>query len=83
MNPINLLKESNNIPTLCLHGNKDPLINLENSISFVDKINSLNGNAKLIILDGKYHSDIISLVINKGEKESKIILDFIEDIWKN
>lgn len=83
MNPINLLKESNNIPTLCLHGNKDPLINLENSISFVDKVNSLNGNAKLKILDKKHHSDIISLVINKGEKESKIILDFIEDIWRS
>lgn len=82
-NPVNLIKEYNSIPVLCLHGNKDPLIDLENSISFVEKINSLNGNAKLEILDDKHHSDIISLVINKGEKESKIILDFIENIWKN
>lgn len=82
-NPINLLEEYIDIPVLCVHGNKDPLINLENSISFVDKINRLDGNAKLKILDGKHHSDIISLVINEGEQESKIILDFIEDIWKN
>jgi acetyl esterase/lipase len=81
-NPINLLNENIDIPVLCLHGDKDPLIDIDNSISFINKINSLNGSGKLKILKGKHHSDIISLVINKGEKESKVILDFIEDVWR-
>lgn len=81
INPIKLLENNDiNIPVLCLHGKKDPLIDIENSISFVNKIRDLGGNAKLRILEDKYHSDIITLVIGKGENESKIILDFIEDI---
>lgn len=81
-NPIRLLDKTYDIPILSLHGGKDPLIDLENSISFISKINSLGGNAKLEVLENKYHSDIVSLIISKGEKESRIILDFIEDIWK-
>ena len=78
VNPIKLITNDINVNVLCIHGNKDPLINLENSISFVEKIKSLNGKAKLKIINGKHHSDIISLFLNKGEKESKEILDFIE-----
>ena len=79
-NPINLIDEDVEVKVLSLHGDKDPLINIENSISFVEKIKRFNGNARLSIMKGKYHSDIISLFINKGEKGSKEILDFIEEI---
>lgn len=86
-NPIRMLDKwyldkTYDIPILSLHGGKDPLINLENSISFINKINFLGGNSKLKILKDRYHSDVISLIISKREKESRIILDFIEDIWK-
>lgn len=81
VNPIKLLENNDiNIPVLCLHGKKDPLIDIENSISFVDKLRDLGKDVKLKILEDKYHSDIITLVIGKGENESKIILDFIEEI---
>ena len=80
-NPINLINEDVNVKVLSLHGSKDPLINIENSISFVERIKKFNGNARLSIIKGKYHSDIISLFINKGEKGSKEILDFIEEVW--
>lgn len=82
INPINLINEDININVLCLHGNKDSLINIENSISFVEKIKRFNGNAKLAIVNGKHHSDIISLFLYKGEKESKEVLDFIEKYGK-
>lgn len=82
INPINLINEEVNIDVLCVHGNKDPLINIENSISFVNKIKSFDGNARLAIINGKHHSDIISLFLNKGEKKSKQILDFIDEVWK-
>ena len=80
-NPINLINEDVNVKVLSLHGSKDPLINIENSISFVERIKKFNGNARLSIIKGKHHSDIISLFINKGEKGSKEILDFIEEVW--
>lgn len=81
VNPIKLLENNDiNIPVLCLHGKKDPLIDIENSISFADKLRELGKDVKLKILKDKYHSDIITLVIGKGENESKIILDFIEEI---
>ncbi|MDV4150051.1 alpha/beta hydrolase [Clostridium sp. AL.422] len=83
INPINLINKDTNIDVLCIHGNKDPLINIENSISFVDKINSFNGNARLAVIKGKHHSDIVSLFLNKGEKGSKEILDFIEGYGEN
>lgn len=81
VNPINLIPNAINFKVLCVHGSKDPLIDFENSISFVEKIKKLNGDAKLKLINGKHHSDIISLFLNKGEEESKDILDFIEKIW--
>ena len=80
VNPINLINNEINLKVLCIHGSKDPLIDFENSISFVEKIKKLNGDAKLKLIKGKHHSDIISLFLNKGEKESKDILDFIEKV---
>lgn len=80
INPINLVINDINLKVLCIHGNKDPLIDIDNSISFVEKIKKLNGDAKLKIINRKHHSDIISLFLNKGEKESREILDFIEKV---
>lgn len=81
-NPIDLVNENVDVKVLSLHGDRDTLINKENSISFVERIKKYNGSARLSILTGKHHSDIISLFINKGEKGSKEILDFIEEVWK-
>ncbi|MBE6053091.1 MAG: alpha/beta hydrolase [Clostridium sartagoforme] len=78
INPIKLINKEVSVDVLCIHGNKDPLINVENSISFVEEIKSLGGSARLEIIEGKYHSDIISLFLFKGEKGSKKILDFLE-----
>lgn len=76
-NPINLIKEEVDIPVLCIHGDRDPLINKENSISFVEKINSINNLGKIEIIKGKHHSDVNELIMGEGEKASKVILDFI------
>ena len=80
-NPINLIKEDVVIPVLCIHGERDLLINKENTISFIDKINSISsikGIGKVEIIKGKNHSDINELIMGNGEKNSNIILDFIE-----
>lgn len=80
VNPLNLINEDINIPILCIHGERDILINKQNSISFVDKINSINNIkdiAKVEIIKGKYHSDINELIMGSGDENSKIVLDFI------
>lgn len=78
VNPINLLDENSNIPTLCIHGDNDSLINVENSISFIDKLNSFDKNAKLLIIKGAEHEHTIDIVRGKGNKYSKYIFEFIE-----
>lgn len=86
VNPINLIQEDINIPILCIHGDRDSLINKQNSISFVDKINSINNIkdiAKVEIIKGKYHSDINELIMGDGDANSKIVLDFISTEHKS
>ncbi|NKF07401.1 alpha/beta hydrolase [Clostridium gasigenes] len=79
-NPINLISKDTKVPVLCIHGDRDPLINKENSSSFINKINSMNKLARLEIVKGKHHSDINELIIGKGEQMSKIILEFINTL---
>lgn len=79
-NPINLINNNIEIPVLCIHGDRDPLINKENSISFIEKINSIKNIGRVEIIKGKHHSDINKLIIGYGENDSKIILDFIKKL---
>ncbi|GAB6169592.1 hypothetical protein JCM1393_20520 [Clostridium carnis] len=81
-NPIDLVNGKENIRVLCVHGDKDPLIDIENSISFVDKISSYGDKGEIEIIKGKHHSDITGLILGRGERESKKIIDFLETLWK-
>lgn len=79
VNPINLIYKNIKIPILCIHGERDPLINVNNSYSFIDRINSEKGYGKVFVIKGKHHSDITTLLMGKGQKESKQILEFIKN----
>lgn len=76
-NPLNLLTGNENIPVLCIHGIKDPLINIECSKSFISKIKSSNGS-KLVILEDKHHSDVCNIIRGEEKEEAQIILDFLK-----
>lgn len=78
-NPINLL-EPNNIPVLCVHGGSDTLIHVNNSISFISKLKSLNKNAFLTIIPNEDHEYTIDIIRGYGNKYSKYVFDFIEKI---
>lgn len=82
-NPINLISEDISIPVLCIHGDRDPLINKENSTSFIDRINSIKKIGKVEIINGKHHSDINELIMGEGEESSKIIINFINKVSSN
>lgn len=82
-NPINyLIKYGKNRsqPFLCIHGDKDPTVEKENSISFVEKANEISqGKAKLIIIKKGLHSNLNRIFL--GElKQAKEMLTWIEKI---
>lgn len=79
-NPINLLNKEINIPIMCIHGDSDSLIDLENSISFVKKAKSIDENTSLKIIKKAEHEDTIDIVRGNGNQYSKYILDFIKNI---
>ncbi|MEG1310926.1 MAG: alpha/beta hydrolase [Romboutsia sp.] len=80
VNPINLLNKEVNIPIICIHGDSDSLIDLENSISFINKAQHLDENVTLKIIRKAEHEDTIDIVRGDGNQYSKYILDFIQDI---
>lgn len=82
-NPIKLISDDMNIPVLCIHGDRDSLINKENSITFIEKINSINKIGQVEIIKGKHHSDINELIMGNGEKSSELIIDFMRKIVNN
>ena len=79
-NPINLLNKEVNIPIMCIHGDSDSLIDLENSISFVKKAKIIDENTSLKIIKKAEHEDTIDIVRGNGNQYSKYILDFIKNI---
>ncbi len=81
-NPYLCLNDSTSIPILCIHGDCDPLVELTNSKSFVNKINEVrNGLGKLIIIKGGLHSNLVKIFLRKM-KEHAVIEDWIETVSK-
>lgn len=79
-NPINLLNKTVDVPILCIHGDNDSLINVNTSVSFVDKVVNLDENTILKIIKKGEHEDTIDLVRGYGNKYSEYILKFIKEI---
>ncbi|MGL6108203.1 alpha/beta hydrolase [Romboutsia sp.] len=80
INPVNLLKEKYNIPTLCVHGDSDSIINVKNSISFIDVLKNFNENTNLKIIQDAEHEYTIDMIRGLGNNNSKYIHEFIEEI---
>lgn len=79
-NPINLLNNEVDIPILCIHGDADSLIDVNTSISFIDKVKNLDENTILKIIKKAEHEDTIEMVRGGGNIYSKYILDFIKEV---
>lgn len=77
LNPIHLVQEAT-CPVLCLHGEKDEFIDKENSISLSERVKKIGGLSQLIYVKKAHHSDLVTLFIGKGRRETIKILEFIE-----
>lgn len=70
------------ISVLCLHGANDPLVDPENSRSFVNKLNKgAIHRAELQIFPNRYHSDMLNLFFEMSD-ETKILTDWLENVDK-
>jgi acetyl esterase/lipase len=75
---------SPNIPisVMCLHGAKDPLVDPENSRSFVNKLNQGSiHRAELQIFSNRYHSDVLNLFFEMSD-ETKILTNWLDEVDK-
>ena len=70
------------ISVLCLHGAKDPLVDPENSRSFVNKLNKGSiHRAELQIFPNRYHSDMLDMFLEMSA-ETKILTDWLANVDK-
>lgn len=71
-NPIRHISGAENIPVICVHGDKDPVVPFRDSESFVEKINSYQpGLAQLVRSTGHRHSDVMLMFVRpKYETEA-------------
>ena len=74
------LKKDADIPILCIHGDRDPIVEPANSVSFVNRINEIrDGLGKLIMVSGSGHNNINELFW-KGLDEHKEMDDWIRGL---
>lgn len=81
-NPINLLSKDSIVPTLCVHGDNDSMINVDNSIAFINKLHSLGLDEaiNLKIIKNASHEHTIDMLRGPGNKYSRTIFEFINKI---
>ncbi|MEW6404903.1 MAG: alpha/beta hydrolase [Chloroflexota bacterium] len=60
-NPVQFIRGDEAIPILCIHGERDMLVECENSISFVEK---LNGSGEIYLAPNAYHTDLTSMFLD-------------------
>lgn len=78
-NPINYLSKSENRPILMIHGDKDGLVPIRNTKTFLKKINSINPNlAKMHFIKNGTHMDTASWSYENNEIR-KVILDWLAE----
>lgn len=78
LSPTALIPKSPQVPVLCVHGQRDRFIARENAISFNEKVKEQGGSSALYIVQGKHHSDLMTLLMGKGKWGAAPILNFIE-----
>lgn len=64
---------------LCIHGDADTLVEIENSTTFVDEVNATHpGLAQLLIVPGGHHSDLVKLFLGEM-KEVAVLQQWLQE----
>ena len=80
-NPINYLTGAEEIPVLCLHGQQDPLVEIESPQSFLEKLNKPEQETEqLKIIDQAHHSDLVELFFANGKYRGfELLIDWLNN----
>ncbi|MCX7745755.1 MAG: alpha/beta hydrolase [Clostridia bacterium] len=81
VSPINFIQGNENIPVLCIHGDRDPIVSVSNSVNIISKVNhSKNNLAKLYIAKGTHHCDLcVNLFLNKDQNCCHVLNTWLEE----
>jgi acetyl esterase/lipase len=74
--PYQHIEGTESIPVLCVHGEKDPLVSVQNSLHFTAQIK--NGYGNLFIVMGGHHSDLIRLFWKPDHPATQLITGWLE-----
>ncbi len=73
--PIQFIRGDETIPVLCIHGERDMLVDKANSISFIEK---LNGKGEICLIPNVYHTDLTTMFLDHLPA-TEVILQWL---WK-
>jgi len=74
--PIRHVKGDEDIPILCIHGQKDPLVNVQNAFTFAAQVKP--GLSKIQVVMGAHHYDLIKLFCTKDHPVAQWIVDWLQ-----
>ncbi|MBN1890112.1 MAG: hypothetical protein JW850_19095, partial [Thermoflexales bacterium] len=80
--PIRHVRGDEGIPVLCIHGAKDPLVDVQNSFSFAGRVNGGGRSvAQVRVVDEGYHSDLVTLFIDRSATADYLV-DWLKSlVW--
>ncbi|HYF75178.1 MAG TPA: alpha/beta hydrolase [Candidatus Nitrosocosmicus sp.] len=80
--PIKLADSRSGLPVLCIHGGKDSIVDIRNSINFYSRLKGGSEEiSKLVIAENKHHIDLLEMFM-KSTEETEALTDFMNKIEK-
>lgn len=73
--PIRYVNGNENIPVLCIHGDRDPLVDPQNSRVFAEKAGP---SAQVYIAEGRHHSDLVEIFIKPDLPAAKVLIGWLQ-----
>lgn len=73
--PIRHVRDDEDIPVLCIHGDRDPTVDPQNSLSFAQKVGS---NARVHMAAGWHHSDLVEIFLRPELPASKMLVEWLD-----
>jgi acetyl esterase/lipase len=75
--PIRYVRGDEGLTVLCIHGDRDPLVPLQNSLAFAQKAGP---SARVYIAEGWHHSDLANFFIDPNLPASQALVDWLESL---
>ena len=75
--PICYVEGGETIPVLCIHGDRDPLVDPRNSLAFAEKVGA---SARVHMAEGWHHADLAEIFIRLNLPVSKIMVEWLDTV---